>query len=204
MHPHPPSMNLTTDLSRPLCAASAGRRLQLGGVSVTLDRGHVAVIDWPDAARQAAQLSALCQSATPVVRYASGKLIEDLSLQDNLMLEPSLLDGRLPLLMLPEIESLFAYTDCPPDWSAWADTWPGSATRQALMQVCVGRALVADPDLLVMDAAHWDDGLLQPFDFSQRFINQYPWRTLVWATHDASRADELREMLQDYLKLASS
>ncbi len=188
-------MNLTTDPPRPLRATSSGRRIALGGSSVMLDRGHVAVIEWPDAAALASQLTALCQLDSPVVRYAAGTLIDDLSLQENLMLESALHDGLLPMQLLPEIESLFELTDWPIIWSAWAGTWPQGATLQALMQVRVGRALMADPDLLLMDATHWDDELLHPLYFSQRFVTQYPWRTLVWATHDKARADALREAL---------
>lgn len=193
-------MNLTTDPSRQARAASSGRRIHLGGCSLTLDRGHVAVIDWPDAAALALQLAGLGHLKSPVVRYAAGTLIGDLSLQDNMMLEPSLHDGLWPMQLLPEIEALFASTDLPIDWSAWAGTWPQAATRQALMQVRVGRALMADPDLLVIDATHWDDDLLDPTYFSHRFVTQHPWRTLVWATHDSARADALREILQDYLQ----
>ncbi len=197
-------MNLTADPSPQPHAASPGRSVELGGCRLTLDRGRVAVIDWPDAATLATQLAAVCQHQTPVVRYAAGTLIDDLSLQDNLMLEPSLYDGVLPIQLLPEIEALFEFTDCPVDGSAWAGTWPQAATRQALMQVRVGRALMADPDLLLIDASHWDDDLLHPLHFSQRFVTRYPWRTLVWATHDAVRADALREALHECFQQAAT
>lgn len=193
-------MHLSPDPSRQLRAASPGRRIQLGDCSLQLDRGHVAVVNWPDPAALASQLAALSQLEAPVVRYATGPLIDDLSLQDNLMLESSLHDGRPPMQLLPEIKAFFEFTDSPLDWAAWAGTWPQAATQQELMQVRVGRALMADPDLLLIDASHWDDDLLHPLYFSQRFVTRYPWRTLVWATHDVTRADALRDLLDECLQ----
>ncbi|MBC7609198.1 MAG: hypothetical protein H7228_06405 [Polaromonas sp.] len=193
-------MNLCTDLPPRTTLTPQGRRLQLGGQSVMLDRGHVAIVTWPNAAALTRQVAALCELPTPVVRYAGGTLINDLSLQDNLMLEPALHDGVLPGQLLPEIGALFAAIDRPIRWSSWATTWPDAASLQALMQVRIGRALVADPDLLLIDATQWDDGLLQPACFSRCFIAQHPWRTLVWATHDAARANVLREALCEVLQ----
>lgn len=66
------------------------------------------------------------------------------------------------------------------------------------MQAKIGRALMADPDVLVMDAAQWDDALLGAQVFSRSFARQYPWRTLVWATHDVTRADNLRDALKEF------
>lgn len=174
-----------------------GRRLRLGSGSVMLDRGGVAVATWPDADSLAAQVAGLCDLAEPVVRLAGGALLADLSLQDNLMLEPALRDGVLPAHLLPEIDSLLAQAGCPVDWPRWAAALPQDATALELLQVRIGRALVADPDLLIVDDAQWDHTLLPAARLSRSFANQYPWRMLVWATHDAARADALRASLQE-------
>ena len=67
------------------------------------------------------------------------------------------------------------------------------------MQVRVGRALVADADVLLIDAAEWDDDLVSPSQFSCSFAAQYPWRVLAWATCDNTRAEGLRTSLQELL-----
>lgn len=180
-------------------AAPAGRRLRLGDSEALLDHGGILVACWPDAQAMAARALALGELASPVVRMAGGALIGDLSLQDNLMLEPALNDGLLPAGLLPEIDALFTRAGCPIDWPGWAAAMPQEATPLALMQVRVGRALVADADVLLMDAGEWDDALLSPAQFSRSFSAQYPWRVLAWATHDAARAHSLRASLQEFL-----
>ncbi len=158
-----------------------------------MDQGHIAILNWPDAASRANDIDALCSAANPVVRHAGGVLIEDLSLADNLMLEPALLDGALPRHLLPELLELFGNAGCAIDWRLWQTTFPAQADPLMQLQVITGRALMADPDLLLVEAMQWDDSLLQPCAFSKSFTRQYPWRTLAWASCDARRADTLRQ-----------
>ena len=191
-------MNPSTASPAPAARPVPGRRLRLGTDAVMLDRGGVAVIQWPDAAALAAQAVALCALAEPVVRVAGGALVADLPLQDNLLLEAALRDGNLPSHLLPEIDTLLAQAGCPVDWPRWATTLPQEATPLELVQVRIGRALAADPDLLIVDDAQWDHALLPAARLSRSFANQYPWRMLVWATHDAARADSLRASLQEF------
>lgn len=190
-------MNPSTASPLPAAPFLPGRRLRLGEGAIMLDSGGVAVMQWPDAASLAAQVVALCDLAEPVVRAAGGALIADLSLQDNLMLEPALRDGLMPTHVLPEIDTLLARAGCPVDWTRWAMTLPQDATALEIAQVRIGRALVADPDLLIIDDAQWDHALLPAAPLSRSFATQYPWRTLVWATHDAARAGSLRALLQE-------
>lgn len=197
-------MNLST--ASPSSAAPAasgslavpGRRLRLGSGTITLDRGGVAVVTWADAASMQSRIAQLCDLAEPVVRLAGGALLADLSLQDNLMLEPALRDGVLPAHLLPEIDTLLADAGCPVDWPRWAATLPQDATPLELLQVRIGRALVADPDLLIVDCAQWDDALLPAAQLARSFASHYPWRMLVWATLDAAHADNLRASLQEF------
>ncbi|MES2974647.1 MAG: hypothetical protein V4757_13615 [Pseudomonadota bacterium] len=191
-------MTLSTASPTPAAPAFPGRRLHLGADAIVLDRGGVAVIRWPDAASLASQVAALCDLAEPVVRVAGGALMADLSLQDNLMLEPALRDGVLPAHLLPEIDTLLAQAGCPVDWERWALALPQDATPLELAQVRIGRALMADPDLLLVDDAAWDHSLLPAAQLSRAFASRYPWRMLVWATHDAARADSLRACLQEF------
>ncbi len=181
----------------PVRARAPARLLKLAGRGVALDRGGVAVIAWPDAGTLAAQAESLCGLQMPVVRLAGGALISDLSLQDNLMLEPALNDGVLPSHLLPEIDALFSQAGCPVDWPRWVAALPQDATALDLLQLRVGRALVADPDVLLIDAQQWDDTVLAPALFSRCFASQYPWRLLVWATHDAARQLALDTSLQE-------
>lgn len=195
-------MNTSTGLTPgpgPAGRAAAGRRLRLGDTAVLLDQGGVLVACWPDAGDMAARVEALGALASPVVRLAGGALIGDLSLQDNLMLEPALDNGDLPAGLLPEIDALFTRAGCAIDWPGWATAMPGEATALALMQVRIGRALVADADVLLIDADGWDDALLAPLAISRSFSAQYPWRVLAWATHHAERAEVLRASLQEFL-----
>ncbi len=197
-------MNLSTASPSPAAPAASGslavpgRRLRLGSGTITLDRGGVAVVTWADAASMHSRIAQLCDMAEPVVRLAGGALMADLSLQDNLMLEPALRDGVLPAHLLPEIDALLADAGCPVDWTRWAATLPQDATPLELLQVRIGRALVADPDLLIVDCAHWDDALLPVAQLARSFACHYPWRMLVWATPDAARADSLRASLQEF------
>lgn len=190
-------MNLTKSAPHAVAAGATGRRLQVSGQQVSLDAGHVYIVSWPDAAAMAANISVLCNLASPTIRLAGGALVGDLSLHDNLMAEPLLQQDFAPTYLLPEIESLFGLADCHVSSAAWADTCPDQADVRTVMQVQVGRALVADPDVLLVDAARWDDFVLSPKRFSQSFVTQFPWRTLIWATHDPSRADRLRVLLQE-------
>lgn len=180
-------------------AASAvqGQQLRLGGQTITLDRGGVFVLSWPGNFSLMRQVQTLCALQAPVVRYAGGALIADLSLQDNLMLEPALSNGQLPLHLLPEMDVLFKNAGCPLDRSLWARKLADQASASELMQIRVGRALMLDPDLLLVDAAQWNDDLLAPRRFSESFVAAYPWRTLVWACDRASRADVLQTSLQE-------
>jgi hypothetical protein len=195
-------MNLSTGPS-PMPAAAqtrscAGHQIHLGSTTVSLDRGGVQVALWPDSASLERQVTDLCDLASPVVRLAGGALLNDLSLQDNLMLEPALHDGAIPAWLLPEIDSLFAQAGCAVDWPGWAATFPGNATEAAFMQVRTGRALVADPDVLLLDAAQWNDDCIHPLAFSRSFASRYPWRMLVWVTADTARAAALRTSLEEF------
>ena len=122
-------------------------------------------------------------------------LVADLSLYDNLMLEPALEDGSRPTSMLAGLHALFAQAGAPIEWDAMASTMPQDADALAVLQVRVGRAMIADPDVLLVDADQWDDALVAPDEFTRGFLRQYPWRTLVWASADANRAHWLRESL---------
>lgn len=198
--------------------ACARRQIHLGGTALLLDHGGVQVASWPDAAAMDREIAALCELASPVVRLAGGALISDLSLQDNLMLEPALQDGCVPgsswgdmtanmgsnigrdiqRNMLPEIDILFAQAGCAVDWPGWAATLPADATETAVMQVRTGRALVADPDVLLVDASQWNGECIHPLAFSRSFANRYPWRVLLWITTDAAQASVLRAQLEEF------
>jgi hypothetical protein len=152
---------------------------------------------WPDAGSLQAELRARVRQAAPVLRWAGGALIADLSLFDNLMLEPALADpaaradapaaqaGVLRADQLgdlqAELRALWAAAGCPADSRTWPHTLPGQADARALLQVRVGRAWMADPDVLVLDADHWDDAVLPREHFSRSFAARHPWRVLVWA-----------------------
>ena len=191
-------MNLTKSAPRASLSVATGRRLQVAEQLVSLDAGRVYVVSWQDAAAMTANMAILCNLASPTIRYAGGALIGDLSLQDNLMAEPSLQKGMAVIHPIPEIQTLFSLANCPVASADWPDTFPEKANACAVMQVQVGRAMVADPDLLVMDATRWDDFVLSPLRFSQSFVTQFPWRTLIWATHDTGRADKLRVLLEEF------
>ena len=197
----PLAMTLTPTARRPdpFLRIAPGHQLRLGNAIARLDQGGILVAQWPDVQALAARVEALGNLESPVVRLAGGALIGDLSLQDNLMLEPALADGVLPAGLLPEIDALFARTGCPIDWPGWTTALPQQATAVAIMQVRVGRALVADADVLLIDAAEWDDDLVSPSQFSCSFAAQYPWRVLAWATCDNTRAEGLRTSLQELL-----
>lgn len=132
------------------------------------------------------------------VRFVGGSLIADLCLHDNLILESALDDGSLSRHLLPEIDILFGNAGCPVNWPVWTELFPDTAPRDAVLQVRVGRALMADPDVLIIDAAQWDESLLSSQQFSRSFTMQYPWRTLVWATHDKARASSLQSVLKEF------
>lgn len=173
-------------------------RVRLGAGMVCLDHGGVLLASWPDEASMASSIQALDQRLDITVRLAGGTLVADLTLQDNLSLEAALYDGSLPRHLIPEIDSLFASAACPIDWPVWSSVFPDTATADAVMQAKVGRAMMADPDVLVIDAAQWDDKVLEAQRFSRSFARQYPWRTLVWATHDPVRAATLRDALKEF------
>lgn len=143
-------------------------------------------------------IQGLGQRLDITIRLVSGALIADLSLQDNLTLEAALFDGSLPRHLIPEIDSLFDKAACPVDRSAWANVFPDTATPNEVMQAKVGRALMADPDVLVIDAKQWDETLLSAQRLSESFALQFPWRTLVWATHEVNRASSLRAALKGF------
>ncbi len=174
-------------------------QIRMGDQFPLLDHGGVVLSMWPDRASMDTDILTLNQRQDITVRLFSGALIADLSLHDNLTLEAALYDGSLPRHLVPEIDSLFDNAGCPVDWPAWASLFPDTATAEAVMQAKVGRALMADPDVLIIDAAEWDDSLLDVQRFSSSFTRQYPWRTLVWATHDMTRAGNLRAALKELL-----
>ncbi|MES2281784.1 MAG: hypothetical protein V4542_10270 [Pseudomonadota bacterium] len=173
-------------------------QVRLGAETFCLDHGGVVVAVWADEECMASGIQALDQRLDITVRLVSGTLIADLSLQDNLTLEAALYDGSLPRHLMPEIDSLFGDAGRPVDWPIWSSVFPDTAPAEALMQAKVGRALMADPDVLIIDAAQWDDALMDAQRFSQSFARQYPWRTLVWATHDMNRAGSLRDALKEF------
>lgn len=166
--------------------------------TVWLDSGGVLVAVWADEPSMASDIRALHQRLDISVRLVSGPLIADLCLEDNLTLEAALYDGSLPQDLITEIDILFGSAGCPVAWAAWGSVFPDTAMADAVMQARVGRALMADPDVLIIDAAQWDDTLLDAKRFSQSFAKQYPWRTLVWATHETYRAVALRAGLQEF------
>jgi hypothetical protein len=170
----------------------------MGGQSLRLDRGGVLVAMWSDEASMASDIRTLSQRSDIIVRLVSGALIADLSLQENLTLEAALCDGSLRRHLLPEIDTLFANSGCPVDWPIWTSTFTDTATAIAMMQAKVGRAWMADPDVLIIDAAQWDDTLIDAQRFSRSFTQQNPWRTLVWATQDKHRASALCEVLKEF------
>lgn len=179
--------------------APAGGQLRLGNQLIELDRGGICLAHWPDAAALNTALAGLVSLALPVVRYAGGPLIHDLSLMDNLMLESALRDGLPPAHLLPEMEALFAAAGCRVERNLWALSLPEQASPLDLLQIRTGRALMADPDVLVVDAVEWDDALTAPEKFSQAFTRQYPWRTLVWASCSTERRDSLSQQLKALL-----
>lgn len=152
---------------------------------------------WPDTGALQTELLARVRQDAPVLRWAGGALIADLSLWDNLMLEPALVDpaagadahpapaGVLRAELLGDLQAealaLWAAAGCPADSGTWPHTLPGEADARALLQVRVGRAWMADPDVLVIDADHWDDAVLPRERFSRSFAARHPWRVLVWA-----------------------
>ena len=171
----------------------------VGDQSLCIDHGGVRVGVWSDRPSMVRDLMALIQRIDITIRWAGGALIADLSLQDNLMLEAALYDGNLPQNLVPEMDTLFANANCHVDWAIWNNTLADTAPANAVMQAQVGRALMADPDVVVLDAAQWDEALLDAHRFSRCFTQQYPWRTLVWATTDMGRANGLRFVLKEFL-----
>jgi hypothetical protein len=174
----------------------ASQPLSLAGQRLPLDCGGVHVVQWPDAASLQVEARAACLLAEPRVRYAAGAPIQDLSLMDNLFIEAALERGVTPAWLWPELQRLFALASCPID-ATWSTAMPAGMEPRTLIQLRVGRALAGDPDALLVDAAAWPDDVLSPARFSRAFMMQYPWRALVWATHDASRTHELRESMQE-------
>lgn len=165
---------------------------------LSLDHGGVLVAVWVDEAFMVSDIQALGHRTDITVRLVSGALIADLTLKENLTLEAALCDGSLPRHLIPEIDSLFDNAACPVDWPAWVSMFPDTATPDAMMHAKVGRALMADPDVLVIDAAQWNDALISFQRFSRSFALQYPWRTLVWATCDLNQASSLRAALKEF------
>ena len=162
--------------------------LRLANISLQIDRGGVHFVGWPDADALAAEVAALARQDDPVVRWAGGALIADLCLLDNLVLEPTLRQTTRPADLLPGVEALFAGAGCPLRRSAWQRILPERASELELLQVRVGRALMADPDVLVMSADTWVETLLAQDRFSQSFCIQFPWRALVWASAQPHRS----------------
>ena len=178
----------------PGCAS----QVSLGQQSLSLDHGGVLVAVWPDAESMVSDIETVGQRPDITIRLVGGALIADLNLYDNLTLEAALGDGSLPRHLIPEMDSLLTSAGCPVDWAAWESMFPDTATADAVMQAKVGRALMADPDVLVIDAAEWDDALLSAQRFSHSYTQQYPWRGLVWATHDMNLAIALRGALKEF------
>lgn len=172
---------IPADTGAPAGAAKR-RRLRLADTLLTLDEGGAHDIAWPDAASMAAQLAQRVMRREPVVRLAGGALIADLSLHDNLMLEPALRGAATPADLTAGLDALFDSAGCPARRASWRAVFPGQATELERLQARVGRAMMADPDVLVIDASGWDEPLLPRARFDRSFATQYPWRTLVWAT----------------------
>lgn len=165
----------------PLDAAVARNAVRLAGSLIELDVGGVHQVEWPDAQALKQQLLELAARDAPVVRYAGGALIADLSLQANLTLECALRPALRPAGLIGDLERLFAGAGCPLQRGPWHAVFPQQAGGPDLLQVRVGRALMADPDVLIVDADAWDDALLTRERFSQAFVARHPWRALVWA-----------------------
>lgn len=168
--------------------AATGPSLQLAGATIKLDAGGVHHVEWPDADALGQQLLDLAACREPVVRFAGGALIADLPLQDNLTLECALRPAVRPQGLMADLERLFASAGCSLQRRSWHSTYPRQASPREQMQVRVGRALMAAPDVLIVDAHAWDDALLPRESFSQAFAAQYPWRALVWARTPAGNA----------------
>lgn len=113
-------------------------------------------------------------------RRVAGSLIRDLSLLENLCLEP-LLGRRVPdASVIRDFEALFQRAGHPVTGQAWADTLPGQASAIEVLQVRVGCALMGDPDILEIELDSWDPALLPPEALSVAFRKQFPWRELRW------------------------
>ena len=174
--------------------------LRLGGMRVELDVGGVHQIAWPDIAALRHQMAHLARGALPVVRFAGGALIVDLSLHDNLMLEPMVHPALVPGGAaqpagraarggrLASLERLFAEAGCPLQHASWRSRWAPAASPRELLQVRVGRAWMADLDVLVVDAEAWNDAVLPRQRFSRSFVALHPWRVLVWASAGPGQA----------------
>lgn len=177
----------------PLRPAAA---VALAGRELPLDRGGFHILTWPGEEDMRREILAACAHPSPVVRFAGGALVEDLTLRDNVFLEPALDGGLLPDWLEADLHALFEAAGAPLE-AGWSGIWPPDAAPRDVVQVRIGRALAADPDILLVDAVEWDDAVLGADRFTAAFLSRYPWRALAWVSHDDSRAHWLRESLQE-------
>lgn len=183
-----------------LRAPAPGRQaaaLPLAGRQLPLDRGGFHILAWPDEESLRREVLAACALASPVVRFAGGALLDDLTLRDNVYLEPALDGGELPDWLEGDLHALFEAAGAPLE-AGWGGIWPPDASPLDAVQVRVGRALAADPDILLVDAGEWDDAVLGADRFTGAFLARYPWRALGWVCHDTGRAHWLGETLQEF------
>jgi hypothetical protein len=182
--------------ARRALAAPAPPGLTLAGRAIALDRGGFHILSWTDETALRRETALACSQPSPVVRYAGGALIDDLTLRDNMYLEPALDGGQLPDWLDTEVHALFEAAGAPLE-AQWGGIWPPDASALSLVQVRIGRALAADPDVLLVDAAEWDDEVLPADRFTEAFLSRNPWRVLAWVSHDTGRAHWLGESLQE-------
>lgn len=177
--------------------------MRVGDVEVLLDSGQVLIQVWANKVELMRNLARLYRSPV-VTRYVGGTLFDDLSLKDNLALEAALLGQPVPADLMTELGELFARSGCPVDLSHMGRLMPERAGQLAQLQVKIGRAMLVDPDVLVVNAADWDDELLCMSAFSLGFTRQYPWRTLIWAVTDETSAATLRRRLSNQSQAADA
>ncbi len=141
-------------------------------------------------------IAGYCADDRQVCRFVGGSLIADLSLAENIQLEPALSCSAVPVWLWSELNALFhaANSPIPDGWVGWL---PAEATPVAQLQAQVGRALAADPDWFLIDAETWPDDVLSPERFTSAFQDRYPWRALTWHCASETRARDLHARLHE-------